>query len=94
MTEDHLSALLGLAEAKKDNKGWHNTGEGRHITFYVGHEGGTLTIGRVEAVKRDGDLAVLRTVKGETFVVALVDAFAGHVEAAPKQARKAGFASG
>lgn len=92
MTEDHLSTLLTLAEAKKDNKGWQNTAEGRHVTLYISHDGGTLTVGRVEALKRDGELLTLRTVKGETFVVALSDAFAGHVEATSKQSRRAGFA--
>jgi len=92
MTEDHLSALLAVAEAKKDNKGWHNTAEGHLVTLYVSHDGGTLTVGRVEAVKRDGDLLTLRTVKGETFVVSQSDAFAGHVEATSKQSRRAGFA--
>ncbi len=44
MTEEHLSALLSAAEAKKDDKGWVGAADGRLFTFYVAYGGAGLTV--------------------------------------------------
>lgn len=92
MTEDHLTALLTTAEAKKDDKGFLRAAEGRNLSLYVASAGASLTVTRVEAVKIDKQLVHARTVRGETFVLALQDVFAGSVEQPPSAGRKAGFA--
>lgn len=92
MTDDHLSALLALCEAgKKDKEGWFHLPEGRHLTLYAAFNGASLSVTRIAGVKRDGELVVARTVKGETYMLAISDLFAGAVEASPAQSRKAGF---
>jgi hypothetical protein len=92
MTDEHLSALLALCEAgKKDKEGWFHLPEGRHLTLYGAFNGASLNVSRIADVRRDGELVAVRTVKGETFLLALADLFAGAVEASPAQSRKAGF---
>lgn len=93
MTDEHLSALLALAEGKEDEAGWFTPADGRHLTLYLAHAGASLSVSRVDGLKRQGSLLVLRTVKGESYVVDSSQVFAGHVDAASKQTRKAGFAS-
>jgi len=91
MTEEHLAALLATAEAKKDAQGWAKTPEGRLMTLYIASGGASLTVGRVEALRVKGSLIEARSVKGETYVIALADLYAGAVEAPPTSGRKAGF---
>jgi len=92
MTEEHLSALLSAAEAKKDDKGWVAGADGRLLTLYVAYGGAALTVGRVEAVRVDGKLVHARTNRGELYVLALTDVYAGAIEGATATSRKAGFA--
>ncbi|MCA9593083.1 MAG: hypothetical protein KC776_07225 [Myxococcales bacterium] len=92
MTEDHLASLLSLAEAaKKDKEGFQALPDGRHMTLYAAFNGASLTVSRVSAIKRDGELVQARTVKGEVYLLAVADLFAGAVESATVSARKAGF---
>jgi hypothetical protein len=91
MTADHLNSLLSAAEAKKDDQGWFRPPDGRSLTLYVGADGVSLTVGRVEALKVEGDLVKARTVKSEVYIVALQDVFAGAVDAPAGADRKAGF---
>lgn len=92
MTEDHLASLIATAEAgKKDKEGWQALPSGQHMTLYGACNGVSLTISRIAAIKRQGDLLHARTAKGETYVVALDLLFAGAAEAAQGSTRKAGF---
>jgi hypothetical protein len=91
MTEDHLTALLTTAEAKKDDKGFLKAAEGRYLSLHVASSGASLTVSKIEAVKTDKHLIHARTVRGEIFVLALEDIFAGSVEQPPNAGRKAGF---
>lgn len=93
MTEDHLGALISAAEAKKEKDGWFTLPEGRHLTLHVAFGGASLNVERIAQIKRDGQLVHARTVKGELFVVALTDVFAGAVDAPKAGSRKAGFFS-
>lgn len=92
MTEEHLAALLAAVEAKKNDKGWAVASEGRSLTLYAAFEGASLTVSRVEAVRLDQKLVHARTKKGEVFVLALADLYAGCSEESPTATRKAGFA--
>lgn len=91
MTEEHLSALLTAAEAKKDDKGFLSVTGGRTLTLYVASSAATLTVGKVEALRTDRDLVYARTAKGELFVISLKDVYAGSVDAPTSAGRKAGF---
>ncbi len=92
MTEEHLQALLSSAEAgKKDKEGFQPLPDGRHLTLYCAASGVNLSVSRVSAVKRDGALVHARTVKGELYILAMEDLFAGAIESVQAQARKAGF---
>ncbi len=91
MTDDHLGALLTASEAKKEKDGWFTLPEGRHVTLYVAFNGASLSVARVSNLKREGGLLYAKTVKSETFILALDDVYAGAVESPPTGARKAGF---
>jgi hypothetical protein len=91
MTPEHLTALLTAAEAKKTDDGWVTLPEGRGLTLYLGSNGATLAVARVQALKVEGPLVHARTNKGEHYVIALADAYAGSVDAHSGTAKKAGF---
>jgi hypothetical protein len=92
MTEEHLSALLAAAEAKKDDKGWSVGSEGRLMTLYAAYGGAGLSVSRVEAIRIEGQLLHARTSKNELYLLALSDVYAGAVEGPTATSRKAGFA--
>lgn len=91
MTSEHLSALLLVAAATTDGEGWQHPAEGRSMTLHLAHDGATLTIGRISAVRCDGKLVYAKSTQGEQYVVSLDDVFAGSVEGPKDVARKAGF---
>jgi hypothetical protein len=92
MTQEHLSAILEVISAKAaDKEGWSVFPDGRGLTFYAAHDGVQLTVARVEAVAVKAGLLRARTTRGELYLLALEDVFAAAAEAAPTQARKAGF---
>jgi hypothetical protein len=92
MTEDHLTALLSAADAKKDDKGWVGAADGRLFTLYVAYGGAGFTVSRIEAMRIDGKLLHARTNRGELYLLAMSDVYAGALEGPTAQARKAGFA--
>jgi hypothetical protein len=92
MTQEHLSAILELISAKPDKDGWSTFPDGRGLTLYASHGGVQLTVPRVEAIAVKSGLLRARTTKGELYLLPLEDVFAAAAEAAPTQARKAGFA--
>lgn len=92
MTGEHLEAILKQAQSKSDKDGYTALPEGGTVTFYVAHNGVSLTVSRVEAVKLDGELVYARTAKRELYAVARADIFAVGVEGGVGQpARRAGF---
>jgi hypothetical protein len=66
--------------------------DGRSLTLYAAFNGASLTVSRVEAVKSEQKLLYARTKKGEVYVLALTDVYAGAVEESQAATRKAGFA--
>ena len=92
MTEEHFTAIVQTAEAKKDAQGWFVAQEGRHLTLYASSGGGSsLTVSKVEAVKLEGRLLKAKSVRGEVYVLSLEDVFAGAVEPQAQTGRRAGF---
>ncbi|HEU4405035.1 MAG TPA: hypothetical protein VFS43_07060 [Polyangiaceae bacterium] len=92
MERGHLGVILATAGASQGDEGWSNLPEGKFLTLHAAHNGVGLTIGRGVAVRTEGSLIFLRTMKGETFVLDINDVFAGAVDGtAPASARTAGF---
>jgi len=91
MTHEHLSALLTAGDAVKSGDGWMTLPEARSITLYIASGGATLSVGRVQTLRHDGALLHAKTNKGEHYVVALEDAYAGSVDAPAGTSKKAGF---
>lgn len=91
MTQEHWVALVEASGAKKDDKGFLSPPEGKLLTLYVSSGSATLSVQRIEAVRLEQGLVHARTKKGELFVLALQDVFAGAVEETQGSARKAGF---
>ncbi len=94
MTGDHLEAILKVAGAKADKDGWLGLPEGNVLTLHVAHDGASMTISRIEAIRHDGELVFARNAKKELFAVVRSDVFAVALEGdatAGKVARRAGF---
>ena len=91
MTPEHWAALVEVSGAKKDDKGFLVPPEGKLITLYVVSGSATLSVQRIEAMRQEQGLVHARTKKGELFVLALQDVFAGAVEETQGSSRKAGF---
>jgi hypothetical protein len=94
MTGEHLDAILKMAGAKSEKDGWQSLPDGSTLTLHIGHDGAGMTISRIEAVRQDGDLVVVRNPKRELFVVVRSDVYAVALEGdvgAGKVARRAGF---
>ena len=94
MTGEHLEAILKMAGAKADKDGWTGLPEGNLLTLHVAHDGASMTVPRIEAVKQDGELVFARNAKRELFAVVRSDvygiAFEGEASAG-KVVRRAGF---
>jgi hypothetical protein len=94
MTGDHLEAILKVAGAKSEKEGWLVLPDGATLTLHVAHDGAGMTVGRIDAVRQDGELVYARNPKREVTVVVRTDVFAVALEgeaAAGKVVRRAGF---
>ena len=91
MTRDHLEALLKAAEATDGEDGWVEMGAGRQVNLYAASRGVGLTISRVSSLRIETRWVTAKTARGELYVVAMEDLFAGAVEAPVQGARKPGF---
>ncbi len=91
MTQEHWAALIEASGAKKGEGGFLSPPEGKALTLYVSSGSATLSVQRIEAVRHEQGLVHARTKKGELFVLALTDIFAGAVEESQGSSRKAGF---
>jgi hypothetical protein len=92
MTPEHFDAILKNAQAKGDKDGFHVMPDGGSLTLYISHDGASLSVPRIEAVKIEGELVYARTQKRETFAVVRSDVYAVAAEGASGQpARRAGF---
>jgi len=92
MTGDHLEAVLKSAQAKTEKDGYTALPDGAALTLYIAHDGVSLTVSRVEAVKIEGELVYARTARREVYAIGRSDLFAVALEGAVGQpARRAGF---
>jgi hypothetical protein len=94
MTGEHLEAILKLAGAKTDKDGWSTLPEGGAMTLHVAHDGASMTVSRIDALKHDGELLYARNPRRELFCLARTDVYAVALEgeaSAGKVVRRAGF---
>ena len=94
MTGEHLQAILKLAGAKTEKDGWSTLPEGSAMTLHVAHDGASMTVSRIDALKEDGELLYARNPRRELFVIVRSDVFAAALEGEPtagKVVRRAGF---
>jgi hypothetical protein len=64
------------------------------LTLHVAHDGASMTVSRVDAIKQDGDLVYARNPKREIFALVRSDIFAVALEgegSPGKSLRRAGF---
>lgn len=92
MTHDMLKNVLETAGAREVD-GWSTLSDGRLLSLYVAHDGVSLTVQKIEAVRLAHAIVHARSSKGETFMIALEDVFAAAFDAGTTSptARKAGF---
>jgi hypothetical protein len=94
MTGEHLDAILKVAGARNEKEGWLTLPDGSTMTLHVAHDGASMTVSRIEALRQEGELVYARNPKRELFVVVRSDVFAVALEAdsiAGKVVRRAGF---
>lgn len=96
MTEEMLRTVLETADAKtdkSDKEGWAALPEGRSITFYVAHNGASLTVTKVSSVRVSQGIVRAKSAKGQLFLLSLPDIFAAALDGTgePSTTRKTGF---
>jgi len=92
MTPEHFDAILKNAQAKGDKEGYSVLPDGVTLALYVSHDGASLSVSRIEAIRSDGELVYARTQKRETFAVVRSDVYAVMTEGSSGQPqRRAGF---
>ncbi len=94
MTGEHLDAILKVAGGKSEKDGWLALPDGATMTLHIAHDGASMTVPKVEAVRQDGELVFARNARRELFAVVRSDVFAVALEgeqAAGKVVRRAGF---
>jgi hypothetical protein len=94
MTGDNLDAIFKMAGGKSDKEGWVGLPEACTLTLHVAHDGASMTVSRVDAIKQDGDLVYARNPKREIFALVRSDIFAVALEgegSPGKSLRRAGF---
>ena len=82
----------GKAPAKGDKEGWDTLPEGASLTLYMSHDGASLTVNRIQAIRVEGELILARSQKKDLLFLARTDLFAVGVEGtAAGPVRKTGF---
>jgi hypothetical protein len=94
MTGDHFDAVLKLSGAKSEKDGWQSLPDGATMTLHIAHDGASMTVSRIEAVRQDGELLYARNPRREIFALVRADVYAVALEgeaSAGKVVRRAGF---
>lgn len=92
MTHDMLKTVLAASDTREED-GWSLLPNGRLLSLYAAHDGVSLTVQKIEAVRLAHGMIHARNNKGEMFLLPLDDVFAAAFDAGSesKAARKAGF---
>lgn len=90
MNSEQLNALLSVAGTDSEGD-WSVLKDDRTLTLHASHGGAGLNVAKIRKVRFAGDLIYAENVHGDTFCVLQESVFAGSVDPASKQSRKAGF---
>lgn len=90
MNSDHLGSLLNVAGTDKDGE-WSVLKDDRTLTLHAAHSGVGLNVGKLRKLRVERGLLFAENVQGDVFVLELENVFAGSVDPASKELRKAGF---
>jgi hypothetical protein len=92
MTPEHLESILKHTQAKEEKDGFRIMPEGTTLTLHVSHGGAGMSMPRVDAIRREGELLWARNGKKDVCAVATADVFAILIEGQPgSPVRRAGF---
>jgi hypothetical protein len=93
MTREQIEVILKSGQAKAEKDGTYSVPEGSNVTFYVSHDGASLSFQKLESVKFDGELIFAKSAK-QTVAIVVSDVFAVALEGGVSPARRpAGFGS-
>lgn len=90
MELSHFKALLEMA-GTEEQEGWRILKDERTLTLHLAAQGVGLNVTKIRRVRNEGNILCAENQNGDTFVLNLVDIFAGSVDPANKGSRKAGF---
>lgn len=91
MTRDDLTAAMKHLSLKSDKDGSFAAPEGATLSIHGAHEGASIVVPRIDAVRVDGDLLVARAAR-QVVVVPLRAVFAVAMEGGTHSVRRpAGF---
>ncbi len=76
MTQEQLDAILKQLSAKLDKDGWWAMPEAQLLTVHVAHDGASLSVPRIEALRVEGAIVTTRSPKREIHCIVLEDIFA------------------
>ncbi len=90
MDSEHLRALLELAGTEEEGP-WSVLKDERTLTVHVASAGVGLNVNKIRKVRTSGALLFAENSNGDGFVLRMEEIFAGSVDPASKESRKAGF---
>ena len=76
MTQEQLDAILKQLSAKLDKDGWWAMPEHTLLTLHVAHDGASLSVPRIEALRVEGAIVTARTPRNELHCIVRDDVFA------------------
>ncbi len=92
MTAEQLDAILKELGVKPDKEGYLAMPEGSLLTLHVAHDGATLAVSRIEALRLQSGIVYARTPRREVHAFAREDVFAVASDGGGAQAtRRPGF---
>jgi len=92
MTREQIESILKTSGSKQEKDGTYALSEGSNVTFHIAHDGASVSVQKIEAVKFDGELVYAKSPK-QTVAVVITDVFAIGVDgvAGVPARRPAGF---
>jgi hypothetical protein len=92
MTQEQLDAILKQLSAKLDKDGWWVMSEGTLLTLHVAHDGASLSVPRIEALRVEGAIITARSPRREMHCIVRDDVFAAASDGGSgEKGRRPGF---
>jgi hypothetical protein len=92
MTQEQLDTILKQLSAKLDKDGWWAAKEGSMLAVQVAHDGVSMPLSRIEALRVEAGIVTARTHRREVHCFELEDVFAVSSDAGgDDKGRRPGF---